>query len=416
MEKDLTGKNVVMGLQHTFVMFGATVLVPIITGLDIGVTLLAAGIGTWIFHFCTGFKVPVFLGSSFAFIPGLLAVGAAQGLPYALGGIVIAGLLYVIVGAIFKFVSYENLHKILPPQVTGPMIILIGLILAPVAIQNANGTFSEAIVGKIGVGGCWGIAVVTFAAGVFIKVAFPKFGLKFLSNLPVLLALIVGYIFACILGVVDFTPVAEAKWFGLPNFTLPKFSAMGISVMVPIAIVTMVEHFGDILAVGNVVGKDFIKDPGIHRTLWGDGIATSVAALIGGPANTTYSENTGAVALTGATNPIIMRIAACFAIVLALIPKFTALIGTIPGPVIGGISILLFGMISSIGVKNMVDAQVNLANPKLLIISAAMLVLGLGGAEFNLGPVHLSGLGLAAIVGIILNLILRPKDIKSSDS
>jgi uracil permease len=416
MEKNLNGKNVVMGLQHTFVMFGATVLVPIITGLDIGVTLLAAGIGTWIFHIFTGFNVPVFLGSSFAFIPGLLAIGGAQGLPYALGGIVIAGLLYVVVGAIFKFVPYENLHKILPPQVTGPMIILIGLMLAPVAIQNANGTFSDAVVAKIGTGGCWAIALVTFIAGIFIKVAFPKFGLKFLSNLPVLLALIVGYIFACILGVVDFSAVSDAAWIGFPTFTFPKFSAMSISVMVPIAIVTIVEHFGDVIAVGNVVGKDFLKEPGITRTLWGDGIATSVSALIGGPANTTYSENTGALALTGVTNPIIMRIAACFAIILAMIPKFTALIGTIPGPVIGGISILLFGMISSIGVKNMVDAQINLANPKLLIVTAAMLVLGLGGAEINLGPVHLSGLGLAAISGIILNLILRPKDIKSADS
>jgi uracil permease len=415
-ERNLTGRNVVLGLQHTFVMFGATVLVPILTGLDVGVTLLAAGIGTWIFHILTGFKVPVFLGSSFAFIPGLIAVGSAQGLPYALGGIVVAGLLYVVVGIIFKFVSYEHLHKILPPQVTGPMIILIGLMLAPVAISSANGTNSPDIAAKIGVGGCWIVALVTFAVGVFVKVAFPKFGLKFLSNLPVLIALIVGYILACILGVVNFAPVADAKWFGFPPVTLPKFSALGISVMVPVAIVTMVEHFGDVLAIGNVVGKDFIKDPGIHRTLWGDGIATSIAGLIGGPANTTYSENTGAVALTGVSNPIIMRIAACFAIVLALIPKFTALIETIPAPVIGGISILLFGMISSIGIKNMVDAKVNLANPKLLIVSAAMLVLGLGGAAIDLGPVHLSGLGLAAIVGIILNLILRPKDITSAES
>ncbi|NBK26146.1 MAG: uracil permease, partial [Spirochaetia bacterium] len=202
---------------------------------------------------------------------------------------------------------------------------------------------------------------------------------------------------------------------GFPKFTFPKFSISAATVMVPIAIVTMVEHFGDVLAIGNVVGKDFIKDPGIHRTLLGDGIATSLAGLIGGPANTTYSENTGAIALTGVTNPIVMRIAAIFAIILSLIPKFTALVGTIPGPVIGGISILLFGMISSIGIKNMVDAQVNLSNPKLLMISASMLVLGLGGATFYLGPVQLSGLGLAAIFGIILNAILRPKDITKSE-
>lgn len=415
-EKDLTARNVVMGLQHTFVMFGATVLVPIITGLDVGVTLFAAGIGTWIFHIITKFKVPVFLGSSFAFIPGILAVSASQGMPYALGGIMVAGLLYIIVAIIFKFVSYDNLHKILPPQVTGPMIILIGLILAPVAIQNANGTNSPAIAEMITSNGCWAVALFTFAVGIFVKVAFPKFGWKFMSNLPVLLALVFGYILSVIIGIVDFSSVREAAWIGVPKFTLPKFSLMGISVMVPIAIVTMVEHFGDVLAIGNVVGKDFIKDPGIHRTLIGDGIATSLSALMGGPANTTYSENTGAVALTGVKNPVVMRIAAIFAIVLALIPKFTALIATIPAPVIGGISILLFGMISSIGIKNMVDARLNLSNAKILIITATMLVLGLGGASFTFGNVNLSGLGLAAIIGIILNLILRPKDITKAEN
>ncbi|GAB1455671.1 solute carrier family 23 protein [Spirochaetota bacterium] len=410
-EKDLTGKNVVMGLQHTFVMFGATVLVPIITGLDVGVTLFAAGVGTLLFHIITKFKVPVFLGSSFAFIPGIAAVGALQGLPYALGGIMVAGLLYVIVAIIFKLVSYEHLHKILPPQVTGSMIILIGLILAPVAIQNANGTNSPAIAEMIGSNGCWLVALFTFAVGIFVKVAFPKFGWKFMSNLPVLIALVLGYLLAVIIGIVDFTSVKEAAWIGIPKFSMPKFSVEAITIMVPIAIVTMVEHFGDILAIGNVVGKDFIKDPGIHRTLIGDGLATTLSAFIGGPANTTYSENTGAVALTGAKNPIIMRVAAVFAIFLSLIPKFTALIATIPGPVIGGISILLFGMISSIGIKNMVDAKLNMSNPKILIITATMLVLGLGGASFVFGNINLSGLGLAAIFGIVLNLILRPKDI-----
>ena len=414
-KKDLTGKNIVFGLQHTFVMFGATVLVPILTGLDIGVTLFAAGIGTLLFHVITKFKVPVFLGSSFAYIPGIVAIGTTQGLPYALGGIVVSGGLYIVVSIIFRYVKYENLHKILPPHVTGPMIIMIGLILAPVAIQNANGTNSPAIAEAIGQNGCWLIALLTFAAGVFVKVGFPKFGWKFASNLPVLISLVFGYLLSIVVGIVDFSSVWEAAWVGIPHFTFPKFSVSAITVMVPIAIVTMVEHFGDVLAIGNVVGEDFIKDPGIKRTLLGDGLATSLAGLIGGPANTTYSENTGAVALTGVSNPIIMRIAAVFAIFLSLIPKFTALIGTIPAPVIGGISILLFGMISSIGIKNMVDARVNLSNPKLLIISAAMLVLGLGGAAFKLGPVQLSGLGLAAIFGIILNAILRPKDITKSE-
>lgn len=396
-------------------MFGATVLVPILTGLDIGVTLFAAGIGTLLFHVITKFKVPVFLGSSFAYIPGIVAIGASQGLPYALGGIVVSGGLYIVVSIIFRYVKYENLHKILPPHVTGPMIIMIGLILAPVAIQNANGTNSPGIAEAIGQNGCWLVALLTFGAGVFVKVGFPKFGWKFASNLPVLLALVFGYFVSIIIGIIDFSAVKEAAWVGIPHFTLPKFSVSAITVMVPIAIVTMVEHFGDVLAIGNVVGQDFIKDPGIKRTLLGDGLATSLAGLIGGPANTTYSENTGAIALTGVSNPIIMRIAAVFAIFLSLIPKFTALIGTIPAPVIGGISILLFGMISSIGIKNMVDAKVNLSNPKLLIISAAMLVLGLGGAAFKLGAIQLSGLGLAAIFGIILNAILRPKDITKSE-
>ena len=415
--KDLNGKNFVLGFQHMFVMFGATVLVPLITGLDVGVTLFAAGIGTLLFHVLTKFQVPVFLGSSFAFIPGIIAVSTADGgsLPEALGGIVIAGLLYVVVAIIFKFIDARILHKILPPFVTGPIIILIGLILAPVAINNANGTYAAGIVENIGVNGCWLVALFTFAVAVFVKVFFEKTGAKLLSMLPVLVALIAGYIFAIILGIVDFTAVKEADWFGLPKFSLPVFSTRSISIIVPIAIVTIVEHFGDVLAIGNVVGKDFIKEPGIHRTLLGDGLATSFSAMIGGPANTTYSENTGAVALTGVFNSVIMRIAAVFAIILSFVPKFTSIIGTIPGPVIGGISILLFGMISSIGIKNMVDNKVDFTNAKILMITAAMLVLGLGGAEFTIGNFHLVGLGLAAIVGIILNLILNIGEIKKKE-
>jgi uracil permease len=414
--KDLNGKNFVLGFQHMFVMFGATVLVPLITGLDVGVTLFAAGIGTLLFHFLTKFEVPVFLGSSFAFIPGIIAVATAEGgsLPEALGGIVIAGLLYVVVAFIFRFIDAQILHKILPPFVTGPIIVLIGLILAPVAINNANGTYAAGVVEAIGVNGCWLVALFTFAVAVFVKVFFEKTGAKLLSMLPVLIALIAGYVLSIILGIVDFTVVKEAAWFGLPKFSLPVFTTRSISIIVPIAIVTIVEHFGDILAIGNVVGKDFIKKPGIHKTLLGDGLATSLSAMIGGPANTTYSENTGAVALTGNYNPIIMRIAAVCAVVLSFVPKFTSIIGTIPGPVIGGISILLFGMISSIGIKNMVDHKVDFTNAKILMITAAMLVLGLGGAKFAFGNFQLEGLGLAAIVGVILNLILNFGEIKRS--
>jgi uracil-xanthine permease len=414
--KDLNGKNIVMGLQHTFVMFGATVLVPLLTGLNVGVTLFASGLGTLLFHIFTRFQVPVFLGSSFAFIPGIIAVSTAAGgsLAEALGGVAIAGILYLIVAIIFRFVNPDVLHRILPPHVTGPMIVLIGLILAPVAIKNANGTFSAAIVESIGANGCWLIAFITFATAVIVKIYFARIGLKFLSLLPVLLSLVIGYIISIILGVVDFSSVSEAAWFGLPGFSLPVFSVRSISIIVPIAIVTIVEHFGDILAIGNVVGKDFIVKPGIHRTLLGDGLATTISALIGGPANTTYSENTGAVALTGIYNPLIMRIAAVFAILLSFIPKFTAIISTIPAPVIGGISILLFGMISSIGIKTMVDNRVNLAEPRILIIAAVMLVLGLGDATFGIGSFQLSGLGLAAIVGIILNLLINFKHSKQT--
>lgn len=425
MINDLTPKNVVLGIQHTFVMFGATVLVPIITGLDIGVTLFAAGVGTLLFHVITRFKVPVFLGSSFAFIPALVVIGKQQGLPYALGGIFFAGLLYVVVAIIFNFVSVDVLHKILPPHVTGPIIILIGVILAPVAIKNATDAYVGNIRGQITELGCWGIAAFTFAMGIIVKIIFPKWKLNFLSILPVLLALIAGYTLSVIIGIVDFTSVAAAAWIGIPKFTLPKFSLSAISFTVPIAIVTMVEHFGDILAIGNVTGKDYLAEPKISRTLLGDGLATSLAALIGGPANTTYSENTGAVALTGVYNPLIMRIAAVFAIFLSLIPKFTAIIGTIPAPVIGGISILLFGMISAIGIKNMVDARVNMNDPKVLMITAAMLVLGLGtgaiagiagaqdpGASISFGSFSFSGLGLAAIVGVILNALLNLSDFK----
>lgn len=398
-----SGKNVVMGLQHTFVMFGATVLVPLLTGLDVGVTLFAAGVGTIIFHILTRFEVPVFLGSSFAFIPPITAIAAMEGgsLSLALGGIAVAGALYIVVAIVFTFVDVRFFHSILPPQVTGPIIILIGLMLAPVAIGDASGN--------------WWIAGFTFLIGVFVKIFFQRRA-PFLASLPVLFALVAGYIAAIIAGIVDFAPVAEARWIDFPSFTTPRFSWSAVTIAVPVAIVTIVEHFGDVLAIGNVAQRDFFKEPGVNRTLLGDGIATSISALIGGPANTTYSENTGAVALTGNRNPLVMRIAAIFAILISFIPKFTQIISTIPKPVIGGISILLFGMIASIGIKNVVDARLDLGNPKHLIVSSAILVLGLGNAELVLGPIQLQGLGLAAIVGIFLNAVLNFKSLSSEVS
>ena len=403
-DEGLSSKTIILGVQHTFVMFGATVLVPIITGLDVGVALFAAGIGTLLFHVLTRFKVPVFLGSSFSFMPPIIAVAQASGgdLAFATGGIVVAGLVYIVVSVIFRFVDYRWLRLILPAHVTGPIIILIGLLLATVAVGSSSAN--------------WWIAGLTFGFGVFVKIGFERFGWKFLSALPVIFALVLGYVASMIWGIVDLTPIGEARWVGLPNFMLPKFSGYALGLIVPVAIVTIVEHFGDVIAVGNVVKKDFLKDPGVSRTLLGDGLATSLSALIGGPANTTYSENTGALALTGVHNPLVMRVAAVTAIILSLIPKFNAIINTIPGPVIGGISILLFGMISSIGIRNMIDARVNMDDPRPLIITAAMLVLGVGEAAFVVGEVTLSGLALAAIVGIVLNVLINFKSFKLGEN
>lgn len=409
--KEINLRNIIMGLQHTFVMFGATVLVPMLTGLDIGATLLATGIGTLLFHLITKNMVPIYLGSSFAFIAAITSISANSGMPYALGGIFGAGVMFMLVGLLLNFISIESLHKILPAWVTGPMIVLIGLILAPVAISNANGATSPNLLNSIGTNGCWLLALSTFGVSVFVKIYFEKIGLKFLSMLPVLISLVFGFVVSSLFGLIDWTAVSQANWLGLPTFTSPKFSIKALSITVPIALVAIVEHFGDVLAIGNVAGKDFLTKPGIHRTLFGDGVASCVSSAMGGPVLTTYSENTGAVALTGNTNPIIMRFAAMFAIVLAFIPKFTELIKVIPGPVIGGISILLFGMISSIGIKNMIDAKVDFSNPKILIISASMLVIGLGNAKFAYGNFQLEGLGLAAVVGMLLNLVLNFKDI-----
>ena len=392
----------VVGIQHMFVMFGATVLVPILTGLDVAVALFASGVGTLLFHVLTRFRMPVYLGSSFAFIPPILAVADGGTLAQATGAIVVAGLLYTVVSTILRFVEPRAIYRWVPPHVTGPIIILIGLMLAPVAVANASGAESPAI----GTAVAWGLALVTLLVGVVVKVWFRRWGFPFLATLPVLVGLVVGYVVAAATGAVDLTPVARAPWFGLPAFMAPAFDARALTLLVPVALVTMIEHLGDVLAIGEVVEQDFIEDPGLHRTLLGDGLATAFAGLLGAPANTTYSENTGAVALTGVHAPVVMRVAAVAALVLSLVPKFSALIASIPLPVVGGISILLFGMIAGIGIKSLVDHQVDLGDPKVLIIVSTMLVLGLGDAQVAVGPVELSGLALAAIVGIAGNALL----------
>lgn len=384
-------KLIILGIQHTFTMFGATVLVPMLTGLNVSVALLTAGIGTWIFHILTKFRIPVFLGSSFAYIAPIIAVKEQLGLEYALGGIVLAGISYIILSIIVYFVGAEKICKIFPPIVTGPIIMVIGLNLAPVAIDMSKDN--------------WLIAGICLFTVVLVSV----FGKGFFRVLPVLSGLIVGYLFAIIFNIVDFTAIKEAAWIGLPEFTIAKFNWEAVSIVAPVAIVTMVEHIGDVLAVGATTGDNFIEKPGLHRTLLGDGIATALAALVGGPANTTYSENTGVLALTRVFDPWVMRIAAIFAIFLSLIPKLGALISTIPTPVVGGISIVLFGMIASIGVRTVIENKVDFNLSRNLIIGAIILVFGIGGAVFDFGLFKLAGMALGAIIGIILNLVL-PKD------
>lgn len=385
-------KMITLGIQHTFTMFGATVLVPIITGMNISVALFMAGCGTLLFHFITQGKVPAFLGSSFAFIAPILAVAQTHGMAYAQGGVVVAGLIYLVLAGLIAIFGVERVLKFFPPVVTGPIIIVIGLKLAPVAIDMASTD--------------WILAIVAFAIVTVVSV----FARGFLKVIPVIIGLIGGYIFAVALGKVDFSAVQEAAYFGIPAFTMAKFSAEAVLTVAPIALATMIEHIGDVLAISSTVKRDFTKDPGFVRTLMGDGIATALSAMFGGPANTTYSENTGVLALTKAWDPKIMQIAAAFAILLGLVPKLAAVISTIPTAIIGGISIILFGMIASIGARTLVENKVDFTASRNLIIAAVILVLGLGGAvlPINAGlfSLDLEGMALAAIVGIVLNVVL----------
>lgn len=408
-------KMLLLGCQHTFAMFGATILVPIITGLDIATTLLMAGIGTLLFHLLTKGKVPVFLGSSFAFLGGYAAVaprlkdGAAntQLLPYACLGVAIAGLIYVLLAGFIKLFGVNKVMKFFPPVVTGPIIISIGLILAPVAVSNCKEN--------------WLIAIVALATIIICNI----FGKGMVKIIPIIIGIAVSYLLAVCLKVVDFTAVQEAAWFGIPlhksafitnAFADKSLAVSAIVAIVPIALATTMEHIGDISAIGATTGKNFIADPGLHRTLLGDGIATTVSACFGGPANTTYGENTGVLALTKVYDPKVVRIAAVFAMVLSFSPKFAALISTIPTPIIGGVSFILYGMISGVGVRNVVENKVDFAKSRNLIIAAVILVsaIGISSVSFHIGnvPISLSGLAIAALSGIILNAILPGNEYK----
>lgn len=394
------GRQLALGVQHVFTLFASTVLVPILTGLDVGVALIMSGIGTLLFHYITQGKVPAYLGSSFSFIAPLLLAGELYGLPAARGGIVVAGIIYVVIAGLMTKFGVESILKYFPPVVTGPIIIVISMTLAPNAIRMAEQD--------------WLLSMVTLA----VIIAVSMFGRGFIKIVPVIMGLIAGYILAVVLGRIDYAPIAEAAWVGMPNFGLPEFNIGAIAVVAPIALVTVVEHIGDVLAMSGVVRKDLAKDPGLTRTLIGDGVATSISALVGGPANTTYSQNTGVVALTKVFDPKVMRIAAVIAILIGLIPKLNAVTGSIPSPVIGGAVIVLFGMIASIGARTLVNNQVDFSKTRNMLIAAVILVFGLGGAvipiKIGLVEIQLVGMALAAIIGIFLNAIL-PQELDEDD-
>ena len=412
-----TGRMLTLGLQHMFAMFGATVLVPVITGLSMTATLLFAGLGTLIFHFLTKMKVPAFLGSSFAFLGGYAAVvqlGAQQGLsaseslPYACIGVFSAGIIYFVLAGLFAAFGAKKVMRFFPPVVTGPIIIAIGLTLSGSAINNCNQN--------------WWIALLAIAIIIVCNI----WGKGMIKIIPILLGVIGSYVVAACFGLCDFTPVKEADWVGLPFqwnntafhvFSNPNWGLLvsAVIAIVPISLATMMEHIGDMCAISSTTGINYLENPGLHRTLMGDGLATMMASLFGAPANTTYGENTGVLNLTKVFDPRVIRIAAVFAIVLSFCPKVAALISCMPAATIGGVSLVLYGMISAVGVRNVVENQVDFTKSRNVIIAALILVLAIGikyGANdsISLGFTSLSGLAVAALVGVILNAVLPGKD------
>lgn len=426
-------KMLILGLQHMFAMFGATILVPILVnsyfvdacgqgltrGLTVSVTLFCAGFGTLFFHVCTKMKVPAFLGSSFAFLGGFSTVanldmgiyagmGADEKAAYACGGVVVAGLLYLVLALVIKLVGVKRVMRFLPPVVTGPVIICIGLSLASSAIGNASTN--------------WFLALIALA----VIIVFNIWGKGMFKIIPILMGVVISYAVALIMNAVgitnpdgsailSFASVAEAGWVGLPPFQICKFDLTAILVMAPIAIATMMEHVGDMSAISATVGENFLADPGLHRTLMGDGLATALAGLVGGPANTTYGENTGVLELSKVYDPLVIRIAAVFAIIISFIPKVSSIISTMPSSIIGGVSFMLYGMISAIGVRNVVENKVDLTKSRNLIIAGVIFVCGLGfsnGITFNVGgaSITLTALAIAAIAGILLNAVLPGND------
>lgn len=394
----MSPRTLLIGVQMLFVAFGSLVLVPLLTGLDPNVALFTAGLGTLVFQLITRGRVPIFLASSFAFIAPIQFGVAEWGIAATMSGLMAAGLLYVALGALIRWRGVEVLERVLPPVVTGPVIMVIGLSLAPVAVQMATGTAG---------GGPYSWQALSVALLALLATALTALLARgVLRLIPIIVGLGVGYAAALALGMVDFTPVAEAAWLAWPAFTLPTFHLPAILFILPVAIAPAIEHVGDVLAIRSVTGKDYLKDPGVDRTMLGDGVATGVASMLGGPPNTTYSEVTGAVALTRAFNPAVMTVAAVTAIVLAFVGKLGALLQTIPAPVMGGILVILFGSIVVVGMNSLVKAQTDLTAPRNLVIAAVVLVFGVGGMLFQFGEFSLEGIGLAGVAGVVLNLFL----------
>ena len=393
-----TWKQALAGSQMLLVAFGALVLMPLITGMDTSVALFTAGVGTLIFQIVTGGQIPIFLASSFAFIAPVIASKGKFGMAETMGGLMAAGILYIVLSGLVRLRGTAFIRRLLPPVVIGPVIMTIGLGIAPVAVEMASGRTGDGAVQLVPETTALWIAMISLAVTVIMSV----WAKGIFRLVPIMFGVVVGYILSAFAGIVDITPIREAAWLAVPNFITPEFSWGAILFMVPVAIAPAIEHIGDILAIGNVTGKNYLRKPGLHRTLLGDGLATSAAAMFGGPPNTTYSEVTGAVMLTRNFNPKIMWWAAGTAIILAFVGKFGAVLQTIPVPVMGGILCLLFGSIAVVGLNTLIRHQVDLSEARNLVIVAVTLVFGIGGMVMG----HLEGIALCAVAAIILNLVL----------
>ena len=396
-------KDSILGLQFLFVAFGALVLVPILTGLDPSVALFTAGIGTLVFQFVNREAIPpIFLASSFAFIAPISYGVKTWGIAATMSGLVASGLLYVVLSFLIRLKGDNFLHKLLPAVVVGPVIMSIGLILSPVAVNMAMGKTGDGSLVLVP----FNTAIIISMAALLVTVFISLLGKGIFKLIPILCGITVGYVLSLFFGIVDFSTFQKASWFAIPNFTAPEFNWQAIIFILPIAIAPAIEHIGDILAISNVTKQDYLKKPGLKNTLLGDGLATSVASFFGGPPNTTYSEVTGAVTVTKAYNPAIMTWAAIAAILLAFVGKLGGLLATIPTPVMGGIMLLLFGIIATLGISTLVKSNIDFTCPRNMVIVSMILVFSIGGMTFNLGGVPFSGIGLGAIVGVLLNLLL----------